>query len=244
MSIKVVCDCGRTIRAKDALAGKSVRCPSCGQTVHILSTTEASAAAKPSPARAPVAVPWLPQPAPPAVAPSMPTMAASYTLPPGAFPPAYAPPAPQREWNFPVGKLIIAAVIVGAVLLHVAFGWWLVNDILAEREARKVEIIAELREIEEQQTAIAERVQSIGDGAEPIDRYDRNTDYAPGSADAVIAKATMAVEEMTYLQERMWDLAVKEGELREEAKDLGVVLPPDLELTTDVPDAPAEATRP
>jgi hypothetical protein len=153
-------------------------------------------------------------------------MVASYTLPPGAFPPAYAPPAPQREWNFPVGKLIIAAVIVGAVLLHVAFGWWLVNDILAEREARKVEVVAELREVKEQQTAVVERIQALGDGAEPRGWYERSFYGEPTTgADARIEYAQMLLDETAELQDRLWELAVKEGELRDEAKSLGAVLP-------------------
>jgi hypothetical protein len=35
----------------------------------------------------------------------------------------------------------------------------------------------------------------------------------------------MLLDETAELQDRLWELAVKEGELRDEAKSLGAVLP-------------------
>src|SRR4051812_16293453 len=45
MAITFACDCGKTLRARDELAGKKARCPQCG-SVRIIPQPEVSAAAE------------------------------------------------------------------------------------------------------------------------------------------------------------------------------------------------------
>jgi hypothetical protein len=85
MAIKVQCACGKAFAAKDELAGKTVKCPSCQQPLKIPAGSSAAApAAKPAPAKPATAKPAAPQPAAKAAA-----------KPAGQAKPAAAPAAGQ-----------------------------------------------------------------------------------------------------------------------------------------------------
>lgn len=112
MSIPVTCTCGQSFRAKPELAGKRVKCPTCGSVLQI-----------PMPAQ-----PTQPaQPAPPLDDPNDPLglggfneQAVGAPLPqmPGSQPlqsplPSYSAPKPKRDW----GPIIRIGLIGGGVLL-------------------------------------------------------------------------------------------------------------------------------
>jgi len=63
MPIKVTCQCGKSFAAKDELAGKTVKCPSCQKPLRIPAANQPAAPAATAPKK-PASKPAAPQPAP------------------------------------------------------------------------------------------------------------------------------------------------------------------------------------